>query len=182
MWGINSHDEPLLPGSSVGVDKAIWLRESVFVCLYVSRISQKWLIMSMRFGVKSEHRPWCKLVLLLWIRIHFHPVIELQVACLCLPSLLFLLSFLNPLCEWTAAAAAAARCLQPHDGWSLCIPACHWRGWLMFRECSGGWCLPLPLRVSTWHVPSGKHIRNWLTGLRCLQDWLAVLVARYLAG
>lgn len=59
-------------------------------------------------------------------------------------------------------------CLQPHDVWSLCIPQCHWRGWLMFGECSGGWCLPLPLRVSTWHVPSGTHIHNWLTGSCCL--------------
>ena len=78
------------------------------------------------------------------------------------------------------SAPSVYLCLQPHGVWSCYIPSCHWRGWLMFRECSGGWCLPLPLHVSTWHVPSGKHIHNCLNGLRCLPSRLAISMARYL--
>lgn len=72
------------------------------------------------------------------------------------------------------SALPLSLCLQPHDMWRLCIPSCHWRGWLTFRECSGGWCLLLPLHVGTWHVPSGKHIHKRLPGLRCLPScWLS---------
>lgn len=73
------------------------------------------------------------------------------------------------------SAPSLCLCLQPRGVWSLHIPSCHWQGWLMFRECSGGWCLLLPLHVSTWHVPSGKHIHNWLSVdyVVCQAAWLA---------
>lgn len=100
-------------------------------------------------------------------------------------------SFFNLFCEWTAAvwwqhqvflSLPFYSCREPLGVWSRCIPSCHWRGWLMFRECSSGWCLLLPLHVSTWHVPSGKHIHNWRAGLHCLPEWLTTSMARNLTG
>lgn len=47
----------------------------------------------------------------------------------------------------------------------------------MFGECSrcsGSRCLLLLLHVSTWSVPSGKHVHNSETGLCCLLNWLPV--------
>lgn len=61
-------------------------------------------------------------------------------------------------------------CFQPRITWSLRIPLCHCWRWLMFGECShrsGGWCLLLPLHVSTWHAPSGKHTQNWTDYVLC---------------
>lgn len=76
------------------------------------------------------------------------------------------LSFLNALVDNTGSRSGSSPtlylCLQPDVVWSLCIPSCHGRARLMFRECSGGWCLPL--RVSTWHFPPGKHVHNWVDG------------------
>lgn len=64
-------------------------------------------------------------------------------------------------------------CLQPHDVWSLCIPQCHWRGWLMFGAAADV-CRCLFVSVPDTFPLVHTSITDWLDHVVChLSQWPA---------